>query len=136
MSEQGNQGQRFFDNGCLTGFAAGLDDATLRYTQGGTAYLRFSIPISERKRDGNQNGATVWVSVVAFGKVAEDLASWIESGMVRKGTLLRVQGKFEAQEYNGNTSLSLVASEISVLAKERNLQGGGGGRSSQPEDIF
>jgi len=104
--------RRVYDNGHIEGFVAKKPE--LRYTPGGMAVTRFSIPINGRWNPQTQtrNEGTVWVNCVAFGRMAEMIAEEVD-----KGDLVIATGKFQAnqwttQEGEVRTDLEIIISNI------------------------
>jgi single-strand DNA-binding protein len=71
-------------------------DPEKRTTTSGQAVTQLSIATSERWKDkeGQPKEHTEWHRVVFFGKPAEQLAE-----MVRKGSLIEVEGKVRSRSY-------------------------------------
>jgi len=129
MAER-DSGTRFYDNGHLQGFIAG--DIDVRYLPDGRPVANFSIPIGGRWKDGGKVDATIWCNVSAFGKTAEDVIEWADKGLLGKGSLVSVQGQFQADTYNGKEKLRLLASSISLIVKARMVPGRPTGAAKQP----
>lgn len=58
-------------------------DPELRYTPAGNAVVRFSIGVTDRKRDAAgqwQDGDTAWFSVIAWNDLAENIAATFQRG--------------------------------------------------------
>ncbi|HET7094843.1 MAG TPA: single-stranded DNA-binding protein, partial [Thermomicrobiales bacterium] len=109
-------------------------DPEVRYTPNGTMNVQFTVAASRRYRDqsGQQQEATNWFRVTAWGKLAETLVSLTESGALVKGKQVFVEGRLDAREYtdqNGQTrtSLDVNATEIQLLGSRGDFEGGGGG---------
>lgn len=75
-------------------------DPESRYLQNGTLVVNFSMAASGRKR-GN-DAPTTWFAVSAFGEQAERIATMVERGYIKKGSLLYVEGQFETRQYQAN----------------------------------
>ncbi len=109
-----------------------------RETAGGKLVTNFSVPTSFKKRDGEES--TEWHNVVAWGKTAEIVQSF-----VRKGTLLHVEGRLQTQKWedsNGNkrSKTEIVADRILLLGKppaqqEQQAQPSGGAVVEDDEDL-
>jgi single-strand DNA-binding protein len=91
-------------------------DPEVRVTDAGKAWARTRIACQERVRDGAggwTDGETTYLTVVAFGRQAENL---VES--VRKGDLISVQGRLQQREYEQDgvtrTEYSVRADEVAV----------------------
>ncbi|OCF98754.1 single-stranded DNA-binding protein [Gilliamella sp. wkB308] len=75
----------------LTATGHAGQDATLRYTQNGTAIGEFSLPVKSGYGDKQK---TAWIKCVMWGKVAEGYAPYI-----KKGDLVAVSGEFYIEEW-------------------------------------
>lgn len=88
-------------------------DPDLRTTTQGKTYCRFSIGWSERVKTpaGWENGPTVWVSIIAFGRLAENIDE-----TVFKGTRIVAAGKLVPETWNSDrgeqTTLVLTADYV------------------------
>ena len=90
-------------------------DAEMKYLSSGTAALKFSIAVNERRKQGEQ-----WVDeanffdVVLHGKSAENLNQYLV-----KGKQVAVEGKLHQNrwEHEGKTmtKLEIVASNVQLL---------------------
>lgn len=98
-------------------------DADLKYSQGGTAFLRLNIASNTRVRDnGEWVDMVEWVRATVLGQRAESLAQHLT-----KGTRVFVQGKLEARPWTDNngavrSGLELTVSEIDFMGQRE--QGG------------
>lgn len=92
----------------------------LKYTASGQAYINFSIPVSERKKNEatgrweDVEGATSWYRCVAFGQIAENI-----SESCPQGTRITVQGRIKMSNWTtpegvDRTSAEIVVDECSV----------------------
>ena len=90
-------------------------DAEMKYLSSGTAVLKFSIAVNERRKQGEQ-----WVDeanffdVVLYGKSAENLNQYLV-----KGKQVAVEGKLHQNrwEHEGKTmtKIEIVASNVQLL---------------------
>lgn len=70
-------------------------DIEIKYAQSGVAIANFSIACSKSVKKGDTwENKSEWVPVVAFGKVAENVAN-----KASKGSVLRVIGEFTTSNY-------------------------------------
>ncbi|MCL4429016.1 MAG: single-stranded DNA-binding protein [Deltaproteobacteria bacterium] len=99
-------------------------DPELRYTPDGLAILKFSIATSEYFNDksGNKSEKTTWHNIVAFGKMGQTLANYLN-----KGKQVFVEGRINNRSYDdkdGNKKYisEIVATNIVLLGSK----GGGG----------
>ena len=107
-------------------------DPESRYLQDGKLVISFSMAADGRKKDA---GPT-WFRVSAFGEQAERVASMVERGYIKKGSLLYVEGRLESREYQANgqtrTSLDVVMSDWQFVGGGQQ-QGGNQASNAQDE---
>lgn len=108
-------------------------DPETRYTPSGAMNVQFSVATSRRynDRDGQQQESTTWFRVTAWGKLAETLDKFTQSGVLAKGRQIYVEGRLEQREFTGQdgqsrTSLDVNASEFQLLGNRGDNDGGGG----------
>lgn len=110
-------------------------DPESRYLQDGKLVISFSMAADGRKKDA---GPT-WFRVSAFGEQAERVASMVERGYIKKGSLLYVEGRLESREYQANgqtrTSLDVVMSDWQFVGGGQQ-QGGNQSSNAQDEPPF
>lgn len=87
-------------------------DADTRYTPNGDAVVNFSLPITSGY---GKHEVTTWLNCSLWGKRGESVLPYL-----KKGTLVGVQGEFQARTYNdkeGNEkmSLELRVSDLKLL---------------------
>lgn len=92
-------------------------DPESRATQGGQNVTKFRIACSEKwkDRDGNAQERTEWVTVVAWGKLADVCAQYLA-----RGKQVYVQGRMQTRKWqdkdgNDRYSTEIVASEVKFL---------------------
>ena len=107
-------------------------DPELRYTPDGLAILKFSIATSEYFNDksGNKSEKTTWHNIVAFGKMGQTLANYLN-----KGKQVCVEGRINNRSYDdkdGNKKYisEIVATNIVLLG----AKGGGAGTEAADAD--
>ena len=107
-------------------------DPELRYTPDGLAILKFSIATSEYFNDksGSKQERTTWHNIVAFGKMGQTLANYLN-----KGKQVFVEGRINNRSYDdkdGNKKYisEIVATNIVLLG----AKGGGGGAEAAEAD--
>ena len=88
-------------------------DPEMRYLPSGDPVTDFSLPVSERRRDGTET--TTWFRINAFGKLAETCKEYLH-----KGSYVYVEGALSQREWtdrDGNTraSLDVRAREMRML---------------------
>lgn len=99
------------------------NDPELKYTQGGSPVVNFSLATSRHRKDGDERvEITSWHRCKAFGKQAE-----LISDHARKGEVLFVEGRLEYWEAKGDKGGKLMVAEVVVEHFE--FGGGGRGRS-------
>jgi len=108
-------------------------DPEARYPPNGTLNVQFSMAVTRRFSDqgGQQQEKTNWFRVTAWGRLAETMVNLSESGALRKGRQVYVEGRLDAREYqdqNGQTrtSLDVNASEFQLLGSRSEFEGGMG----------
>lgn len=88
-------------------------DPESRYLQSGTLVVSFSMAADGRRRGGEQP-STTWFRVSAFGEQAERIANMVERGYIKKGSLLYVEGQFEARQYQGNDGQMRTSNDVNL----------------------
>lgn len=98
-------------------------DPEQRYLPTGDLVAEFTVPYTERKRQGDTwiDGATAWYRVSAFGKQAETAVA-----SLHKGTPVYVEGILLPREYTDRqgqtrTSLDVRCRELRVLEKRADM---------------
>jgi single-strand DNA-binding protein len=91
------------------------------------ANLRLATTSRERDKDGNWSDHTEWHSVVAFGKVAENVARFL-----KKGRQIYVEGKIRTRKWQDKDgqdrySTEVVADVIQFLGGRPDGESGGEG---------
>lgn len=108
-------------------------DPEVRYTQSGSAVCNLRMAITERRKDGEGwRDHTEWVTVVAFGKTAENAGQYLE-----KGRQIYVDGRLQTRSYKDKEGVEKWSTE--VLADRVLFLGGpegraGGGRALGPSN--
>jgi len=103
-------------------------DPEKRYTSGGDAVANLSIACGWKTKSGD---GVEWVSVVAFGKLAEIIAEYL-----RKGSQVYLSGRYRTrrwQDQNGQDryTTEIIANEMQMLGGRAGAGGGGAGYGSQ-----
>ena len=108
-------------------------DPELRYTPDGLAILKFPIATSEYFNDksGNKSEKTTWHNIVAFGKMGQTLANYLN-----KGKQVFIEGRINNRSYDdkeGNKKYisEIIATNIVLLGAKG---GAGSGVEAAPED--
>jgi single-strand DNA-binding protein len=102
-------------------------DAELRYTQGGTAVLSFSMATEHRYKKGEEwVKATDWHNIVLFG----GLAQYLHPDLT-KGAKVTVSGRITQDSYekNGQKVYTTKINADEVVPHVRSSKGGGTVRS-------
>jgi len=95
-------------------------DVETRYTKNQVAVANFRVATTERWRDsgGNQQEATEWHRIVAFGRLAEICGEYLA-----KGSRVYLEGRLQTRKWedaDGNTRFT-----TEIIAREMKMLGGG-----------
>ena len=84
-------------------------DPELRRTGAGTSVTNLRLAVSERRRDGHGEWReyTDWITVVCFGRTAENVGDH-----VRKGKLLFVEGRLQSRNFKDKTGSERWTTEV------------------------
>ena len=97
-------------------------DPEVRYTQSGGAVSNLRLAVTERRKDGEGwKDHTEWVTVVAFGKTAENAGQYLQ-----KGRQIYVEGRLQTRSYKDKEGVEKWSTE--VVANQILFLGGGEGR--------
>lgn len=105
-------------------------DPEVRYTQSGTAVGNLRMGVTERRKEGEEyKDQTEWVSVVCFGKTAENASKYLQ-----KGRQIFVEGRLQTRTWEDKTgqtryTTEVVASQLLFLGSQKDQPSGGGGFS-------
>lgn len=96
-------------------------DAELKFTQGGSAMLKFRVATTEKwtGKDGKKQEQTEWHMCVMWGARCEPLSKYIT-----KGKQISVEGALTTREWEDKNGSKHYSTEIKVDNVE--LLGGGG----------
>lgn len=107
-------------------------DPEVRFTAGGTAVANLRVACTERVKgkSGEWEDHTEWVSVVCFGKTAENAGQYLQ-----KGRQVYAEGRLQTREWadkdgNKRTSTEVLANNILFLGGGNGGGGGGGAPST------
>jgi single-strand DNA-binding protein len=103
-------------------------DPELRYTQGGTPVLNFTLATNEGwtdKATGQRQERTEWHRVVLFGKQAETLNQYLA-----KGRQVYVEGSLQTREWTDRDGNKRYTTEVKALRLQ--LLGGRGDAAPAP----
>jgi single-strand DNA-binding protein len=112
-------------------------DPEIRFTQDGRPIANLTIATSESWNDkqGQKQEKTEWHRVVAFGKLAEIIQSY-----VKKGSKLYIEGQLQTRKWTDNQGQDKYTTEIVIppfggqmLMLDSKGQGGGGGYQQQDQ---
>jgi single-strand DNA-binding protein len=97
------------DSNCWFGVGRLTKDAEFSTTKKGTAMSKFRLAVNDRRSE-----KTLFVNVLCFGKMAENLQSKLV-----KGRPVSIQGKLNIEDYedenkNKKNSVCIMADEISL----------------------
>ena len=94
---------------CWNGAGRLTKDAEFTTTKKGTSMSKFRLAVNDRRNDD-----TLFINVLCFGKMAENL-----NPMLMKGRLVSITGKLKIDDYedaeqNKKSSVCIMADEISL----------------------
>jgi len=99
-------------------------DPEVTSTETGLTIAKFTIAVNEYRKDqnGEKQEETTWFNVVAFGKLAELVGSY-----VKKGSKLLIVGRlkkkqFTDQEGNNRLFVETIADEIEFLSPKNQTE--------------
>ncbi len=86
-------------------------DPELRYTQGGTAVVNFSVATNEKwkDKDGNDQERTEWHRIVVWGRSAENCAQCLQ-----KGSSVYIEGQLQTREWEDKDGNKRTTTEINA----------------------
>ena len=95
-------------------------DAELRRTSNGKAAASFSLAVNRNFKTGDGQEAD-FISIVAWGKVAENTANYCS-----KGSLVSVDGRLQTRNYENNQGqkvfvTEVVADSVQFIETKRNI---------------
>lgn len=102
-------------------------DPEMRYTPSGTAVGNLRIGVTERRKEGEEyKDQTEWVSVVLFGKTAENASKFLQ-----KGRQVFVEGRLQTRTWEDKTgqtryTTEVIANQLLFLGSKEGGTGGGG----------
>lgn len=83
-------------------------DPEVRYTQSGVAVGNLRIGVTERRKEGEEyKDITEWVSVVCFGKTAENASKFLQ-----KGRQIFVEGRLQTRSWEDKTGQTRYTTEV------------------------
>lgn len=106
-------------------------DPELRFSQSGKALCKFRVASSESRKqpDGSwEDGATCFLDVTVFDRLAEECAN-----VLTKGTAAVITGRVQQRDYETNEGARRTAYEVLADQVARTVKPGkGGGGSADP----
>lgn len=101
-------------------------DPDVRYMADGTPVINFNMATNEpiRAADGTWEERAEWHRVVAFRKLAENMASFLG-----KGRLVYVEGKLQTRQWQDNQGVKRYTTEI--VARDIQMMDSAGNRPAQ-----
>lgn len=117
-------------------------DPELRYSQSGTAVLRFTVATDrklskDKKEEAQRNNQPTadFISCTAFGKTAETIASYHS-----KGSQIGVEGRIQTGSYekDGRTvyTTDVLVNSITFIGSKNNSNGGNQQNSYNSQDDY
>jgi len=102
-------------------------DVEARETKSKVAVANFRIATTERWKDaeGNQQEATEWHRVVAFGRLAEICDEYLA-----KGSRVYIEGRLQTRKWEDGDGITRFTTEI--IARDMRMLGGGDKAESVP----
>ena len=102
-------------------------DPDIRYASNGNAIANFSLATTEKwTKDGERQEKTEWHRISAFGKLAEIIENYVNSG-----DKLFVQGKLQTRKWTDKEGVERYSTEIVINTMD--MLGGKGGQQSAPQ---
>lgn len=99
-------------------------DPEVRYTQSGTSVGTLRLGVTERRKEGEEyKDHTEWVSVVCFGKTAENASKFLQ-----KGRQVFVEGRLQTRSWEDKTGQTRYTTE--VIATQLLFLGSGGAQNN------
>jgi single-strand DNA-binding protein len=96
-------------------------DPEVRYSQSGTAVGNLRIGVTERRKEGEEyKDQTEWMSVVCFGKTAENASKYLQ-----KGRQIFVEGRLQTRSWEDKTTgqtrytTEVIASQLLFLGSPK-----------------
>lgn len=102
-------------------------DPEVRFTQSGTAVGNLRIGVTERRKEGEEyKDQTEWISVVIFGKTAENASKYLQ-----KGRQVFVEGRLQTRTWEDKTgqtryTTEVIANQLLYLGSAKDAGSGGG----------
>ncbi len=110
-------------------------DPEVRYTQSGTSVGNLRLGVTERRKEGEEyKDHTEWVSVVCFGKTAENASKFLQ-----KGRQVFVEGRLQTRSWEDKTgqtryTTEVIATQLLFLGSGGQQNPSSGGGFSRPDN--
>ena len=108
-------------------------DPELKYSQNGKPTTRFSVAVTERRKEGEDE--TEWFNAVSFGQTAENVNKYL-----KKGSQVFIEGRIKTRKYNDNAGQThyiteLYADNVQFMDKKGTDSGRSTDTNSRPSEI-
>ena len=108
-------------------------DPELKYKQAGKPVTRFSVAVTERRKEGEEE--TEWFNAVSFGQTAENVNRYL-----KKGSQVFIEGRIKTRKYekDGQTRYitELYADNVQFLDRKNAESGSRAStQNSRPSEI-
>ena len=105
------------------------NDPEMRYTPSGVAVTTFRLAVSRPPRADSTEQETDWLNVVTFGKVAENVAQYLD-----KGALVGIEGRVQSRTWEGQDGqrqyrVEINARSVQFLESRQEAERRRGGRA-------
>ena len=104
-------------------------DPELKYNQAGKPVTRFSVAVTERRKEGEEE--TEWFNAVSFGQTAENVNRYL-----KKGSQVFIEGRIKTRKYekDGQTRYitELYVDSVQFLDKKGTDSGSRTDTNSRP----
>jgi single-strand DNA-binding protein len=83
-------------------------DPEIRQTAAGTSVGNLNIGVTEKRKEGDEyKDQTEWISVVVFGKTAENASKYLQ-----KGRQVFVEGRLQTRKWEDKTGQTRYTTEV------------------------
>ena len=83
-------------------------DPEIRQTASGTSVGNLNIGVTEKRKEGDEyKDQTEWISVVVFGKTAENASKYLQ-----KGRQVFVEGRLQTRKWEDKTGQTRYTTEV------------------------
>lgn len=109
-------------------------DPELKFSKGGTSYARFSVAVTDRKKNGSgdwEDGDTTWYSITAFKWMADQVYENID-----KGDMVLIDGRMKLETWESDegtrSKIAVTAERVGLISKKGSSKGSKVDRDSAP----